>query len=305
LRGPESFNLGYCYHNFLQLATGSILVAGLLSVYLYAASFGQGKMLAAGGNSDYHVYNFFIGRELNPRFSGSNFDLKEFCELKPGLIGWVVINLGMAYAQYELKGEVSYSMYAVNIFQGLYVWDALYNEKAVLTTMDITTDGFGFMLAFGDLCWVPFTYTLQARYLVENDPNLSPAVIGAICVLNMVGYATFRGANGEKDAFRRDPTAPGCRHLKTLDTKRGTKLIISGWWGLARKINYTGDWCMGLAWCLTTGTGTTLTYFYAIYFAILLVHRASRDDAFCYGKYGADWAVYKTHVPAVFIPYIF
>lgn len=46
--------------------------------------------------------------------------------------------------------------------QGLYVWDALYNEKAVLTTMDITTDGFGFMLAFGDLCWVPFTYTLQA-----------------------------------------------------------------------------------------------------------------------------------------------
>ena len=74
----------------LQLATGSILVAGLLSVYLYAASFGQGKMLAAGGNSDYHVYNFFIGRELNPRFSGSNFDLKEFCELKPGLIGWVV-----------------------------------------------------------------------------------------------------------------------------------------------------------------------------------------------------------------------
>jgi hypothetical protein len=27
--------------------------------------------------------------------------------------------------------------------------------------MDITTDGFGFMLAFGDLAWVPFTYTLQ------------------------------------------------------------------------------------------------------------------------------------------------
>ena len=29
----------------------------------------------------------------------------------------------------------------------LYVWDALYNEKAILTTMDVTTDGFGFMLA--------------------------------------------------------------------------------------------------------------------------------------------------------------
>ena len=35
--------------------------------------------------------------------------------------------------------------------------------QAILTTMDITTDGFGYMLAFGDLAWVPFTYSLQAR----------------------------------------------------------------------------------------------------------------------------------------------
>lgn len=52
--------------------------------------------------------------------------------------------------------------------QALYVLDALYFEKAILTTMDITTDGFGFMLAFGDLAWVPFTYSLQARVLVDH-----------------------------------------------------------------------------------------------------------------------------------------
>ena len=34
-------------------------------------------------------------------------------------------------------------MVLVNIFQLIYVWDALFNEKAILTTMDITTDGFG------------------------------------------------------------------------------------------------------------------------------------------------------------------
>ena len=45
--------------------------------------------------------------------------------------------------------------------QGFYVWDALYNEKSILTTMDITTDGFGYMLAFGDLAWVPFIYSFQ------------------------------------------------------------------------------------------------------------------------------------------------
>lgn len=33
------------------------------------------------------VYDFFKGHELNPRIK--NFDLKFFCEMRPGLIGWV------------------------------------------------------------------------------------------------------------------------------------------------------------------------------------------------------------------------
>ena len=36
------------------------------------------------------------GRELNPRIG--TLDLKEFCELRPGLIGWLVLNMG-AYSQ--------------------------------------------------------------------------------------------------------------------------------------------------------------------------------------------------------------
>lgn len=35
------------------------------------------------------IYDFFIGRELNPRIG--TFDLKYFCELRPGLIGWVCL----------------------------------------------------------------------------------------------------------------------------------------------------------------------------------------------------------------------
>ena len=87
-----------------------------------------------------------------------------------------------------------------------------------------------------------------------------------------------------------------------METARGSRLLTSGWWGMARKINYTGDWMMGLAWCLCCGAATPLAYFYAIYFAILLVHRAIRDDHFCSVKYGADWKEYKARVPAVFIP---
>ena len=66
-----------------------------------------------------------------------------------------------------------------------------------------------------------------------------------------------------------------------------------------------GDWLMALAWCLPCGFDSIIPYFYAIYFAILLIHRASRDDEMCYHKYGKDWEKYKKLVPDVFIPGVF
>lgn len=76
-------------------------------------------------------------------------------------------------------GAVTAPLVLVCIFHGIYVLDALWFEKAILTTMDITTDGFGFMLVFGDLAWVPFTYSLQARYLVDHPKVTCPAAYGA------------------------------------------------------------------------------------------------------------------------------
>ena len=168
--------------------------------------------------------------------------------------------------------------------------------------MDVTTDGFGFMLSFGDLSWVPFTYSLQARLLVDHDPALSTTALVGITALNLLGYAIFRGANSQKDAFRRDPTAPEVSHLEFMETARGSRLLTSGFWGMARKINYTGDWMMGLAWCLLCGSISPMAYFYSTYFFVLLVHRAVRDDHFCAVKYGPDWKRYKEKVPAVFVP---
>jgi delta14-sterol reductase len=148
-------------------------------------------------------------RELNPRIG--TLDLKEFCELRPGLIGWAVINLGMAFKQYQKRklatgvGSISISMFLITLLQGFYVWDALYMEKAILTTMDITTDGFGFMLCFGDLSWVPFIYSLQARYLVDYDPEMSLVEIVVIFSIYLLGFYVFRSANSQKDAFRTNP----------------------------------------------------------------------------------------------------
>ncbi len=68
--------------------------------------------------------------------------------------------------------------------------------------MDIVTDGFGFMLSIGDLTWVPFTYTLQARYLAFSKIDVGPQASVGIMALMVAGYYVFRVSNGEKNDFR-------------------------------------------------------------------------------------------------------
>ena len=299
----QSLNLSWAYDNYVPLMTASIIFSAALSVYLYARSFARGALLASGGDTGVPLYDFFIGRELNPRIG--SLDLKEFCELYPGLIGWLALNLAMAHKQWTTTGSISPSIILVNAFQGLYVWDALYHEPAILTTMDITTDGFGFMLAFGDLAWVPFTYSLQTRILALKTQVLPTWAIVALLGLKCLGYAAFRGANSQKDLFRRDPNNPKVSHLQTLQTERGTRLIISGWWGIARHINYFGDWVMGWAWCLPAGFDSLIPYFYVVYFGALLVHRDRRDDGACKAKYGKDWDKYCKIVPSRIVPFLY
>ncbi|KAL6780647.1 ERG4 [Auxenochlorella protothecoides x Auxenochlorella symbiontica] len=304
----DVLNLGWVYDNYLPLFTASLIVSVLGSVALFAASHSPWRerppLLAAGGDTGYHIYDFFIGRELNPRIG--SLDLKEFCELIPGLIGWLVIDLACAHKQLQEQGSVSVPMALVCAFQGLYVWDALYHEPAILTTMDIVSDGFGFMLAFGDTSLVPFTYSLQARLLVSRGPTLGALSIAGLIALKGLGYATFRGSNSQKDQFRRDPGHASVAHLSSLPTERGTRLLTSGWWGLSRHPNYLGDWLMAWAWCLPTGSAAGLVpYYYVIYFAALLVHRAMRDDHACRLKYGKDWDKYCKLVRWRIIPFLY
>ncbi|KAF3232868.1 erg24, C-14 sterol reductase [Orbilia oligospora] len=196
-------------------------------------------------------------------------------------------------------------MVLVNVFQFWYIFDAFWNEPSILTTMDITSDGFGYMLSFGDLAWVPFTYSLQGRYLAMYPLDLGITGVVGVLLVKGIGYYIFRGANAQKNAFRTNPEDPSLKHLKYIETKTGRKLLISGWWGMSRHINYLGDWVMGWAWCLPTGFGTWVTYFYVGYFAVLLINRERRDDSHCRTKYGEDWKRYTSIVKSRIVPGIY
>jgi Delta14-sterol reductase len=336
----------YIDENYLQIVSANIMVAFVLATYVYIHSFGykpgntDNRELAAGGQTGNMVYDWFIGRELNPRVTIpllGELDIKEFCELRPGILGWSLVNFAWVAKQYRNYGHVTDSILFVSGVQFLYMLDGWYNEAAVLTTMDLTTDGFGFMLAFGDLGWLPFVYTTTARYLSIYPHQLGPVGTGAMLALLGTGLYIFRSSNSQKDAFRRNPNDPSVAHLECIQTKRGTKLLVTGWWGIARHINYLGDWLQATAYCLPSGLagymiyaagteaegsikmadgrvvvqadakgwGMVFTYFYMLYMGVLLFHRDLRDDEMCFLKYGDDWLEYKKRVKYRIIPGIY
>lgn len=122
LKGLRPLPLDLVHTHYVELIAASIAFSAVLSVYLYVSSFVPNKILAKGGNTGNAIYDFFIGRELNPRLTipgcSITWDLKCFCELRPGLIGWTVIDIAMAFAQYKKLGYISGSMLLVVLFQG-------------------------------------------------------------------------------------------------------------------------------------------------------------------------------------------
>ncbi|KAG8534124.1 uncharacterized protein KY384_000968 [Bacidia gigantensis] len=330
LQGADFALWTFIWDNYVRLITANLGVAFAVATFVYVRSYqvqkgNQDKReLSLGGHTGNIIYDWFMGRELNPRVNLPLFgsiDVKIFCELRPGLLGWLLLDLAFIAHQYKAYGKITDSIVFITLFQGLYVIDALYYETSILSTIDVITDGFGFMLAFGDVVWLPFTYSLQTRYLAVYPLDMGiPGTAGCIAVVGF-GYWIFRSANNEKARFRENPKDPRIAHLKYIQTKTGSKLLTSGWWGTARHINYLGDWIMGWSYCLPTGIagyyiersqlaaatnfdpdvvqgkakgwGMIFTYFYILYFAILLIHRERRDDEKCARKYGKDWEEYK------------
>uniref|UniRef100_A0AAY4B1Z7 Delta(14)-sterol reductase LBR n=1 Tax=Denticeps clupeoides TaxID=299321 RepID=A0AAY4B1Z7_9TELE len=302
----QEVDLSYVHAHFLQFFASAALLSALLSVWLYVRARAlPGEDLAPSGNSGFLLHDFFMGRELNPRVGA--FDVKFFCEMRPGLIGWLVINFSMLLAEMKVQklDSPSPAMLLVNIFQFLWVADGLWHEEKILTTMDIVHDGFGFMLAFGDLVWVPFTFSCQAYYLVSHPNDLSVFWMVAIISVKAVGYYVFRKANSEKNNFRRNPADPALSYLKTIPTATGKSLIVSGLWGVVRHPNYLGDLLMGVAWSLPCGFNHVLPYFYLIYLLLLLIHRDARDNHQCRKKYGSAWDEYCRVVPYRIFPKVY
>jgi protein-S-isoprenylcysteine O-methyltransferase Ste14 len=300
-RRPHRRRLRVAVGGAAPLLTICTLFAIVAAALCYVAGRRRAHLERSTGNP---IYDFFMGTVLNPKIG--RHDLKFFFESRIGMGTWGAFAILLPAAELETHGELSTAMIVVTLCQLFYIIDFFVFESLLLSMIDIIEENLGFMLWFAFLVWMPFNFSLQQQYVLVARPSL-PVVAGvALLVLNFAGYIVFRDSNLQKQRFRRDPTRPVWgKPPVTMETARGTKLLLSGWWGLARHANYLGDLTMAAAWCLACGFGSLVPYFYFFYFAPLLIDRERRDHAMCKRKYGADWDRYCEKVRYRIIPFVY
>jgi delta14-sterol reductase len=289
------------YDELVPLAVTVNLGAWALALWIFFT--GRGQATDAERRRGF-LEAFYLGATLNPR-SGP-IDWKYWMQGKPGLTLWSLLGSSCAAAQIEQHGELSNAMLLVSVGVSVYVIDYFWHEDQILSAWDVKHEPMGWMLTWGSCAMVPLVYGAPLPYLVAEPVSLQWPVFVALAGLALGGLIIFRQANTQKHRFRADPAHPiWGRPPEYIETVAGTRLLCSGWWGLARHCNYLGDWLMSLTWALATGFASVLPYIYPAFFIGLLVHRERRDHAHCGRKYGKDWERYVERVPRRIVPFLY
>jgi delta24(24(1))-sterol reductase len=292
------------------ILTVAVLFANAVALAVYLTTIARRKQTRMSGN---FVYDFFMGAVLNPRIG--RVDLKFFIETRVSWILLFLLTLSAAAKHYQIHGNVSWPLIFMVVAHGLYTNACMKGEECIPTTWDIFHEKWGWMLIFWNLVGVPYVYSFNSYYLLVNSVEHSPWYMAALFALLLGAYYIWDTAQSQRNRFRMQERGTFVRRLappqlpwgtlhnpRHLKTANGGTLLIDGWWAYARKIHYTADILMALSWALSCGFGGILPYLYPVFFTIMIIHRAGRDEKRCRDKYGADWERYKAIVPGRFIP---
>lgn len=285
--------------HFWELFVGANVVSVAVTLVLYMQGSAQQKPEERGVGPVGVLRDLFMGTELNPTWWGV--DLKMYF-YHPSLIGLGLLNTSFAFEQIRLFGALTPQMW---LYQGLwiaYLLSHFWYEAGMLSMWDIIAEKFGFMLVWGDLGFVPFFYCIAGWSILEQREAMSvPALLG-IAAVHALGLWLFRGSNAQKHQYKLDPRKPiWGREPETV----GGKLLVSGWWGVGRKLNYTGEITVYLSFALCAGFASLRPYALPLWLLSLLVHRASRDEARCREKYGPLWEEYCKRATFRMFPFLY
>ncbi|KAH7048297.1 delta(24(24(1)))-sterol reductase [Macrophomina phaseolina] len=310
------FKLYTLVDEFGPLMSVAILSGFLISAVAYASALARGAQHRMTGN---HVYDFFMGAELNPRLFGW-LDFKMFFEVRMPWYILFLLTLGTALKQYEELGYVSGEVCFILMAHFLYGNACAKGEELIITSWDIYYEKWGFMLIFWNLAGVPLTYCHCTIYLANHHPSeyhWNRGILAFWFAAYLFAYWVWDTGNSQKNMFRAMergvalnrktfPQLPWkyVKNPQVIQTSTGDNIMCDGWYGMARKIHYTCDWFFAFSWGLITGFNSPFPWFYSIFFSVMIVHRAKRDIERCRERYGEAWKEYERRVPYLFIPYV-
>ena len=256
--------------------------------------------------------DLFLGRLENVQYLHGRVDAKMFLYLAGAAM--LVLN-GWSYCAYHLIAFGSEYNPGIVLHAALltfFVFDYMVFERVHLYTYDLFAERVGFKLGWGCLLFYPFFYPvgLWGTAHLPTPDIIDRAGMPWLCLATAIflsGWLTARGANMQKYCFKRWPNRRFLGLLTPEVIGQGeATLLTSGFWGVARHINYLGEILMALGIALALGhLDNPWPWLYPFYYLALLVPRERDDDARCQAKYGALWTEYRQQVPARIIPRIY
>ena len=187
-----------------------------------------------------------------------------------------------------------------------FVIEYLIFERVHLYTYDIFAERIGFKLGWGCIVFYSFFYAIPLWSTADLPASQSPSWLLIISVIIFLsGWTLARGANMQKYFFKRD-SGKAFLGITPMTISDGNKtLLINGFWGLSRHINYLGEVLMATGIALSAGFPMLIwPWLYPLYYVIFLSTRQFDDNRRCSLKYGELWQSYKEKVPWRIIPFI-
>jgi protein-S-isoprenylcysteine O-methyltransferase Ste14 len=253
------------------------------------------------------VADFYLGRLENPQLWGGRIDAK----MSLYLIGAVMLELNIlsfaAHHQIVYGVNASFGIFMAAAFLSFFVVEYLFFEEVHLYTYDFLAERVGFKLGWGDLAFYPFFYAIPLWAVVELPAPATPRWMLVIFGLIFIsGWCLARGANMQKYTFKKNPNKAFLGIKPRTITDGNKSILVSGFWGVSRHINYLGEILMATGIVLCVGYPMLpWKWLYPLYYVLLLFPRQMADDKMCSKKYGALWEEYRKKVPYRIIPYIY
>ena len=253
------------------------------------------------------VADIFLGRLENPQFQDGRIDAKMWLYL----IGAAMLQLNIlsfaAHHYLQFGAEASPGIYLCVGLLTYFIFDYLTFEEVHLYTYDFFAERVGFKLGWGCLAFYPYFYAigLWATATLPN-PGTPTWLLILFGLLFLCGWTLARGANMQKFYFKTRPDKSFLGIQPETVTDGDKSLLVNGFWGASRHINYLGEILMASGIALSVGyPGMIWPWLYPIYYVALLFPRQLDDDKRCAAKYGPLWKQYTDKVKYRIIPFIY